>query len=178
MRGQNCLAEAYSTSLSMYTINGTTGALTSTGTVTAGGFANSVVVDPTDKFVYVAMESPSPGSAGNVSMYTINATTGALTSIGTIATGEDLVSVAVDPAGKFAYVTNFRSNDVSMYTINAATGGLTPLGTIAAGPFPTSIAVHPSGKFAYVTNWGSNDVSMYSIDTTSGVLTLIGTIGT
>ena len=110
-------------------------------------------------------------------MYTINATTGALTSIGTIATGKDPVSVAVDPAGKFAYVANYGSNDVSMYTINATTGALTSIGTIAAGSYPSSIAVDPSGKFAYVTNSGSNDVSMYSIGAT-GSLTLIGTIGT
>jgi YVTN family beta-propeller protein len=84
----------------------------------------------------------------------------------------------VDPTGKFAYVTNFGSNDVSMYTINATTGALTSIGTIAAGSTPTSIAIHPSGRFAYVTNSGSNDVSMYSIDSASGALTLMGTIGT
>ncbi len=88
------------------------------------------------------------------------------------------MSVAVDPASKFAYVANFGSNDVSMYTINGTAGALTSIGTIAAGLAPTSIAVHPSGKFAYVTNSGSNDVSMYSIDATTGALTLIGTIGT
>jgi YVTN family beta-propeller protein len=83
----------------------------------------------------------------------------------------------VDPAGKFAYVTNNGSNNVSMYTINATTGALTSVGTIAAGQFPTSVAVHPSGKFVYVTNFGSNTVSMYSIDATTGALTLIGTAG-
>ena len=110
-------------------------------------------------------------------MYTINATTGALVSIGTIAAGTSPVSVAVDPAGKFVYVANSGSNDVSMYTINSATGSLTLIGMIAAGLSPSSIAIHPSGKFAYVTNSGSNDVSMYSIGAT-GSLTLIGTVGT
>ena len=43
----------------------------------------------------------------SVAMYTINATTGALTSIGTIAAGTALLSVAVDPSGKFAYVANW-----------------------------------------------------------------------
>jgi YVTN family beta-propeller protein len=161
--------------LAMYTINATTGALTSVGTITAGTAGTgpvSVVVDPSGKFAYVVTESDTRGSAGNVSMYTINATTGALTSIGTIAAGTGPVSVVVDPSGKFAYVTNFSSNDVSMYSIDGATGTLTPIGTIAAGQSPTSIAVHPSGKFAYVTNSASNDVSTYSIDTTTGVLTL------
>ena len=218
-----------SNGVAIYTINTTTGALTSMGTIAVGGFAVSVAVHPSGKFAYVATASDTPGSAGNVSMYTIDATTGALTSIGTIAagtipalpapisiavdptgtfayvansgsndvsmytinattgaltsigmiaTGTDPVSVAVDPAGEFAYVTNSGSNDVSMYTINATSGTLTPIGTIAVGSTPNSIAIHPSGKFAYVTNYNSNEVSIYSIEAATGALTLIGTIGT
>ena len=79
-------------------------------------------------------------------------TTGALTSIGMIDAGTGPASVAVDPAGKFAYVTNSDSNDVSMYTIDATTGALASIGTIAAGTGPVSVAVDPAGKFAYVTN--------------------------
>jgi YVTN family beta-propeller protein len=218
-----------SNGVAMYTINATTGALTSTGMIPVGGFAVSVAVHPSGKFAYAANGNNTPGLAGNVSMYTINATTGALTSIGTVAAGtifgepnpiamavdptgsfayvansgsNDVsmysintttgiltpvglivagttpLSVAVDPTGKFAYVTNSGSNDVSMYTINATTGALTSIGTIAAGSTPASIAIHPSGKFAYVTNSASNDVSIYSIDAATGALTLIGTIGT
>ena len=76
-------------SVAMYTINATTGALTSIGTIAAGGDPVSVAVDPAGKFVYVATANATPGSAGSVSMYAINATTGALTSIGTIAAGTD-----------------------------------------------------------------------------------------
>jgi len=43
--------------------------------------------------------------------------------------GIDPVSIAVDPAGKFAYVTNSGSNDVSMYSIGPI-GTLTLLATI------------------------------------------------
>ncbi len=163
------------TLVSMFTIDATSGALTSIGSIAAGGSAISVAVDPTGKFAYVVTESNPPGSAGNVSMYTINATTGALTSIGTIAAGLSPTRIAIDPSGKFAYVTNPGSNDVSMYTINATTGGLTSIGLMAAGTRPASVAVHPSAKFAYVTNSGSDDVSMYSINAT-GALTLIGRI--
>jgi YVTN family beta-propeller protein len=158
----------------MYTINGTTGALTSIGTVAAGTDPVSVAVDPSGKFAYVVNENF--GSAGNVSMYAVNATTGALTSMGTIAAGTGPVSVAVDPSVKFAYVTNSGSNDVSMYTIDATTGTLTSMGTIAAGTGPISVAVDPASKFAYVANSGSNGVSMYTINATTGSLTLIGTI--
>jgi len=168
-------------SVSTYTINPTTGALTSTGVIygTGENFCcfNSIAVDTSGKFAYVVNENAGP--AGNVSMYTINATTGALTSTGTIAAGTGPVSVAVDSAGKFAYVVNENAGSVgsvSMYTINATTGALTSTGTIAAGTDPVSMAVDPAGKFAYVTNSSSNDVSMYTIDGTTGALTSIGTI--
>jgi len=162
--------------VAMYTINATTGALTSMGetiATCAGGLCVpvSVVVDPSGKFAYVAN-----AVVASLSMYTISAKTGALTSIGTIAAGTDPAILAVDPAGTFAYLANFGSNDVSMYTIDGTTGALTSIGTIAAGTGPVSVAVDPAGKFAYVANSGSNDVSMYTIDDTTGALTSIGTI--
>jgi len=170
-----------------YTINPTTGALTSTtggiiGTGVNGTpeFFNSVAVDPSGKFAYAADGGAFPagsfGGDSSVSMYTVNSTTGALTSIGMIAAGSGPDSVAVDPAGNFAYVANFDSNDVSMYTIDATTGALASTGTIAAGTSPDSVAVDPASKFAYVTNFNSNDVSMYTIDAATGALTFIGSI--
>ena len=166
-------------SVAMYAIDATTGALTSTGTINGNCpglcFPSSVVVDPSGRFAYAPANGSNPGSAGSVSMYTINATTGALASIGTIPTDTGPGSVAVDPSGKFAYVTNSNSNDVSMYTINSTTGALTSIGTIATGASPISVAVDPSGSFAYVANYGSNNVSIYSINATTGALTSIGT---
>ena len=174
-------------SVSTYSINPMTGALTSTaGGINATGangtpaFFNSVTLVPSGKFAYSADGGAFPpgsfGGSSSVSMYTVNSTTGALTSIGTIAAGTGPDSVAVDPAGKFAYVTNSGSNDVSMYTIDATTGALASIGTIAAGAEPISVVVDPAGKFAYVTNWGSDDVSMYSIGATTGILTSVGRI--
>jgi len=169
-----------------YAINPATGALTSTGVIGGTGingtpeFFNSVALDPSGKFTYAADGGAFPyggsGSSSSVSMYSINSTTGDLTSIGIIDAGTSPDSVAVDPAGKFAYVTNFGSNDVSMYTIDATTGTLISIGTIATGTDPVSIAVDPAGKFAYVTNSNSNDVSMYTINATTGALTSVGTI--
>ena len=171
-------------SVSAYTINATTGALTSTATIMApcealpspGSCSSwSVVVDPSGKFVYVANEGGFAPTS--VSLYAISATTGALTSIETVATGGRAISVAVGPTGKFAYVADMEGN-VSTYTINATMGALTSIGTIDTGLSPASIAIHPSGTFAYVTNSGSNNVSMYTINATTGALTSTGIIDT
>ena len=84
--------------------------------------------------------------SSNVSAYTINATTGALTPVpgSPFEAGLRPFSVVVDPTGKFAYVANYGSNNVSAYTINAATGALTPVpgSPFAAGSFPWVITVN------------------------------------
>ena len=96
----------------------------------------SVAVDPSGKFAYVANFSPS-----NVSAYSINAVTGALSAVGAaVAAGKSPVSVTADPSGKFAYVANVNSDDVSAYSINPATGALSAVGAAAAaGTGPVSV---------------------------------------
>ena len=134
----------------------------------------SGVTSAVNGFVYVA----NYGS-NDVSMYTINASTGELTAMApaTIAAGIGPQSVIVDPTGRFAYVANETSNNVSMYAINAGTGALTANGTISAGN-PESVTVDPSGRFVYVVDFSSNNVSMYTINAGTGALTANGTIPT
>src|SRR5205085_1761719 len=82
-------------------------------------------------------------NSNNVSGYTINGMTGALTPISgsPFGAGIEPFSVAVDPTGKFAYVANVKDNNVSGYTINGVTGALTPMigSPFAAGIEPASI---------------------------------------
>jgi 6-phosphogluconolactonase len=164
--------------VSGYTINPTTGALTAiAGPPFAAVFgAIFVAVDPSGKFAYVA-NSSSSGQNGSVSAYTIDPSTGALTAIGSpVMSGQGPQSVAVDPSGKFAYVTNAVDNTVSAYTIDPSTGVLTQVASspFTAGQGPNSVAVDPSGKFAYVANFSGNSVSGYTIDPSTGALTSIG----
>ena len=62
----------------------------------------------------------------NVSTYTIDAITGALTQVkgSPFRAGTSPFNVAVDPKGKFAYVTHADANNVSAYRIDAASGAL------------------------------------------------------
>ncbi|MGO9765067.1 MAG: beta-propeller fold lactonase family protein [Myxococcaceae bacterium] len=164
--------------VSMFTVNASTGQLRANGYVAAGTTPISVAIDPTEKFAYVANLGTNTGT---VSAYTINASTGVLTAIGAaVAAGAAPTSVAVDPAGKFVYVTNSgtASNDVSAYTINASTGALTSVGTTAAGSTPISITVDPTGRFAYVVNQGSNTISAYTINPGTGALASVGSVAT
>jgi 6-phosphogluconolactonase len=143
------VANEDSFNVSMYSV-GPTGAVTpiAPGTIAAArGGPTSVAVDPSGRFAYVANGDLFRGT-GNVSMYSINATTGALTSIGTIVTaGAGASSVAVHPSGKFAYLTHEFSDNVSTFTVNAANGALTSIGTIAAGITPCRWpSIHPASS--------------------------------
>ena len=129
------VANYSSNNISAYTIDQVSGALTEiTGLVgspfAAGTKPLSVTVDPTGMFAYVA----NSGTDNNVSVYTINQITGALTVVGSVAAGTKPLSVTVDPTGMFAYVVNQTDNNVSVYTINQTTGTLTEL---ADSPFNT-----------------------------------------
>lgn len=145
-----------------------------TGTVSNSNITNVTVtcVTPPPRFAYVANNN-----SDNVSAYTIDAATGALTPItgSPFAAGSHPASVAVDPTGQFAYVGNNNSSNVSAYTIDTATGALTQItgSPFAAGPHPYSIAVDPTGKFAYVANYNASNVSAYTIDAATGALTPI-----
>ena len=91
----------------------------------------------------VTVFNPTPGGGSSNSL-TFTLTTG----------GVDPQSIAVDSAGKFAYVANAGCNGgvgyVSMYTINPATGALAPIGPPESSLdySAESVTVEPSGKFA------------------------------
>ncbi len=103
-----------------------------------GAGSDSATVDPTGKFAYVANVT-----SNNVSAFTINASTGALTAVSgspfsTGGTGS--VSVTLDLSGRFAFVANNGSNNVSAFTIDASTGALAAVGLpVPAGATPISV---------------------------------------
>jgi 6-phosphogluconolactonase len=172
-------------SISMYTINPTTGVLTPTtpATVPTGWLPQGIAIDPLGRFVYTANTDDS-----TVSMFTINQTTGVLTpttpaSVSTMLPGELLSDpgfLTVDPSGEFLYVSASDSVDatVSMFNIDQTTGALTPTApaTALTAGIPFQVVVAPSGKFAYVVNNLSgglyvDGVSEYTVDSATGVLT-------
>jgi uncharacterized protein (TIGR03437 family) len=162
-----------------YTANAGSGALTAVpgSPFPAGIGPTGVTMDPTGKFVYVPNSSLCASCAsGNVSAYTINAGSGALTPIAGSPfpdAGLGPFGAAVDPTGKFLYVSNVLSGSVSAYTINANSGALTAVtgSPFPAGSQPEAVAVDPSGKFLYVANYFSNTISAYTINSGSGALT-------
>ena len=122
-------------------------------------------VDPTAKFVYIVNYADN-----NASVYSIGST-GSLTALSTVATGNGPTSVGVDPTGRYLYVVNSLDNTVSAYTVGL-TGTLTPVtgSPFATGVSPETVTVDRSGQFVYVVNLYDNTVSAYKIGST-GALT-------
>jgi 6-phosphogluconolactonase (cycloisomerase 2 family) len=123
---------------------------------------------------------PNAGS-GNVSGYTINTTTGALTPTAGSPYSEpnttaNAFRAAVTPNHSFLYISN-RDSDIAGYKINTD-GSLTSIpGANKAVTTPTGIAVDPSGKFLYVAQnpvGTDGSVSGFSIDPATGNLTALG----
>jgi len=172
--------------VSMFTINQTTGVLTPTSpaTVITAGIPFQVIVSPSGKFAYVVNNLAGGDETVAVSQYTVNSANGVLTQNSTygVSAGNGPTAIAVDPTSRFAYVVNRLDNTVSMYTIDANTGNLTlnstatnPTATIATGTEPFRIDFDPTGKFLYVTNEGSA-AFIYTVNS-DGTLTNTGTTG-
>src|ERR1700735_1641578 len=163
--------------VSMFTVNSCTGALTpTTPASTATQFdPESMVVDHSGRFAYVANIVSNGSDLATISMFTIDSTTGVLTPTTppTIGTGFLPQGIGIDAASKFVYTANSDDNTISMFTINSTTGVLTPTSpaAVAAGQSPLSITVHPSGKFAYAANQDDDTISMYTVNPNTGVLT-------
>jgi 6-phosphogluconolactonase (cycloisomerase 2 family) len=128
----------------------------------------AVTVDPTGRFAYLV------NNAGTccLSTYNINASTGALTLVGTtLPAGLNPEHVTTDVAGQYVYVTG-NDTDVFGYTINNTTGALTamPLSPFTCpGCATQGLEADPSGRFLYVAD--RFHITGYSIDAGTGALT-------
>jgi len=178
------------TSVSGYTFNTTSGALTPiTGSpFVAGPRPIKLTVDPTGRFAYVANRDDETLNA-----YSVDQTTGALTAIGSAISvgGTNVTFPAVHPSGRFLYVPNAGGTSatgvagapggtISAYTIGA-NGALTPM---TNSPFSIAttltapIFFHPNGKNFYVRVFPTGNVAgsiiAGAIDPSTGALSLIG----
>ena len=158
--------------VAVFSINGTTGALTeiADSPFPAGSGAYEVEIDPAGKFVYVANIYSE-----NISVFSREAATGALAEIAgsPFATGSAPYSMAFVPSGKFLYATNCYESSITGFAVDTATGALTeaPGSPYPAGSWPTSVTIDAAGKFVYVTDGNANTIYVYGIDAATGALT-------
>jgi len=162
--------------VSVFVVNPDAGTLTEVlPRAATPGSPVAVAVVPSGKFAYVA-NSYNSSSSPNLTVYRINAGTGALERISAQPISiPNPIGATIDPSGKYLYVPSRDAGNVSAFSINTSTGVLASVAgsPFAAGKNVSGIAVDPSGNFLYVTNQGSNNVSAFKINTGSGALTQI-----
>ena len=164
-----------------FSVNASNGSLTqvSGSPFSTGFFPRTIAIDPAGKFLYATISSSFMGTSTAVYGYTIDATSGVLTSIpgSPFTAGENPVSASVDVSGRFLFVANnantANGNSVSAFTIDPGTGALTavPGSPFAASPFPLFVAADPSGQYVYVGLDSNPGIVGFVIDQNTGTLT-------
>ncbi len=176
-------------------INQSTGALTllsTTALSVSGAFA--VTVSSKDVLYAIGYGTGSNQAAADIAAYTVNTSTGALTSVSSSPfeflppTGSADAFAgygwAIDPEARFLYVSFVQEGaiprPVGAYTvasIDATTGAL----TVASGsPFALthavdSIVIDNTGSYLYGGNSYENLIQEFNLDPSTGVLTLSAT---
>jgi DNA-binding beta-propeller fold protein YncE len=128
----------------VYSFTANAGLLTAVGgsPFATGNAPAAVVVDASGGHVFVANSLDS-----TLTVYSSSG--GALSSIGTYATGTQPVAIGIDPSlNEYVYTANFLGNTVSGFQVDAGSGALlnsqfSPYGSNAN---PTAVAAIPHGK--------------------------------
>lgn len=140
--GSYLYATDYSRNLIMgYTVSASTGALTpmTSGPFKTGTAPSAIAVNQTFKFAYVTNSTDS-----TVTAYSMN--NGALTPVGTYATGLQPVAMGIDPStAHFVYTVNFLGDTVSGFLMSQTDGTLlqTQGSPFASNANPTAVAAIP-----------------------------------
>jgi len=142
-----------------------------------------VAVSPDEQFVYsVEEDAAANGKGGEISAFSFNKNTGALSFINRQATGGDHPCyVSVDKTGKWVAAGNYSSGSLSIFPVDA-NGGLGAATTYrheGSGPNKTRQAaahVHATffsadNRFLFVPDLGMDKLMIYAFDENTGKLT-------
>lgn len=166
-------------SVSQFELNLTSGAISqiAPATVSAGTNTFNVEVHPSGRFLYAAnIGSPNQADAGDlISIYSIDANTGALTELGAspVSTAADPVDIVVHPNGRFLFVANQTAGNVQRFLVNISTGNAFEDGSLngalistqAVGGSPSGLALSKDGNVLYVAMENNPGlVEAYTID--------------
>lgn len=128
------------------------------------------VADTSNKLLFVL-------TASSISVFSIDATTGALTlsvpSFPLPSTNLPTVGMAATVPGNFLYVALSSANAIAAFSFNPSTGALTQ---VSGSPFPSGkgpFTLTATANAVYVANTQDQTISAFSWDSTTGALTQI-----
>jgi 6-phosphogluconolactonase (cycloisomerase 2 family) len=185
MVGSYALVTTYDRKIQVYDVDPVSGALAAKGAALATGVAPFAVNywDGADGRAVVIPFVVANQDSDTVSVYSFNASTGALSKVGAdlpAGNGPGFVWPLILPNGKVMfYVANTLGNSISSYELNPTTRALTPAGTTVATlsqPFylAPSYLASTINKYLYAFHDGTDDVSAFEIDQATGALKALG----
>jgi 6-phosphogluconolactonase (cycloisomerase 2 family) len=178
-------------------LNSTSGALTQREVFTNDANPACLALHPSSAYLYSANEIThyDGGSAGSVSAYAVNRTTGHLTLLNAVSSeGAGPAHMSVHPSGKHALVANSAGGCVAVLPIRASgelgpatdvvhdQGALGPERAHSAPPGSFAISGHDkahahmiqadaSGRFVFASDLGLDRIFIYKFDEKEGKLT-------
>jgi len=133
----------------------------------AGNSPSSVVVHPSNRFLFVANQVDS-----TISLFKIDSTSGALSEVlPRTNAGFSPAAMTMDASGNFLFVANQGSNDVTAFSVSS-TGVLSNPSSFPLGSVPAGLAITSSGNFLFVSV--PNFSSIYAFSVSSGSLQFVG----
>ena len=164
--------------ISLYTISAT-GTLTEvTPRTNAGSSPTLLAMDAAGTFLCAA----NSGS-GDISVYSIDASTGALTQIGSnVPIGMSALNMVISASGNILYVTGQPGNTgaIQAFSIDlAATAPAAPLSALPTSPYltgndPAGVVIVPGGGFLYTANKIDNAISEFTINSDGSLTPVAG----
>jgi hypothetical protein len=177
-----------------YSIDPATGALAALpgSPYATGAEPSAPLLHPSGRFLYTLNDES--GAAGprafaidDISGFTIDGTTGALTPIpgSPFALGWQSSSLTFDPTGRFAYAVaeanaaGYAGNYFYAFAVDSTTGALSPVPgspfVISSEPI-ASFVIDPTGHFGYANVNGLSGYLVFSIDQSTGAPSPNGSI--
>lgn len=166
----------------VFSIDSNSGLLTQQGAQLNlnAGAPTHIVFTPSNGLVYISLANPNGSpNTGGVQVCTFNQSNGTL-SINSafllpISAGNSDYGLAVDPAGKYLFVTETGANAVRVLSI-AASGALTK---VSGSPFktglgPKAVLVDSTGAYVYVANATDGTISAFSLAATGSLTSISG----
>jgi len=163
-------------SISMYTVNTTTGLLSQLGqAISSEGIAPiHMVVNAQGDRAYVLNYLSE-----NISIFTINnsaESSGVLTLQSTVNIGASAQAMTLSGDGRYLYIVNTAESGILVYAVESTSGNLTFRDSVPSGNNPAALVINNSVGALYVVNSADNSLSTYSVDNVSGDIALESTV--
>src|SRR5579863_9776321 len=147
-----------------YAIDGASGALTTVATAVPVAGGDSIAATPAGTFLFVG-----DSLTGDISAFSISATDGSLTALGSLASGIAVAQMTTDGQGKYLYATTGFSGGAQIAAFSIGPSGLTPL---TNSPFPFNFPVaklRGDNSGSYLLGIDGQTANLYVFTLSAGV---------